>query len=299
MTIPITTILGRRVPEGVERNADLSGKHSLGLQCRAWALGEAESPEHLARLIAWAENENKRWRVIGGGTNIFFANDQVDAVVIRLGRAFLGASIDVERGVLRCGASTTWRPLIMMARAEGFGGLEYGWRIPGTIGGALAGNAGAAGRAICEDVIRVRAMSARGEIREFLQKEIQYEYRRSSLGEWIILNAELRLEPATYEEIDEKLAKMDLMRETQPRGIRSAGCFFRNPAPDAPAGRLIDECGLKGANEGQAAVSDVHANFLVNRGGATPAEMLKLMHRVRSSVMERAGLWLQPEVRMI
>jgi UDP-N-acetylmuramate dehydrogenase len=281
-------VLKSLAPEGVERNARLESRHSMGLDCQAWALAEANSPAHLAEVIAWAESNNKRWRVLGSGTNVLFTSDRVDALIVKLGK----------RGVARCGAATTWVPLIRAAREAGFGGLEYGWRIPGTIGGALAGNAGAAGRAICEDLVRVRVMNQRGELRELEQKDINYGYRRSSLGECMVLEAELRLKPALVEEIDERLEQMNVMREAQPRGTRSSGCFFRNP-DQGPAGKLIDQCGLKGASEGGAAVSDIHANFFINRGGARPDDMLRLMRRVRSGVMDKTGVWLNPEVRMI
>lgn len=285
-------------PAGVERDADLSRLHTLGLACRAWAFGEAASPEHLVEMIAWAEGEGKPWRLIGGGSNILFAKERVDALIVRLGRQFSRAEVDAERSVVVCGARANWPSAIKAARDAGFGGLEYGLCIPGTIGGALAGNAGAAGRAVCEDAVRVFAMNKRGEPKTFHAGEFAFSYRHSELAEWLILGAELRVAPTPAEVVDRRMADMRDMRHAQPKNVHSSGCFFRNP-PGGHAGRLIDECGLKGSAVGPAAVSEIHANFLVNQGGATPAELLELMERTRRAVERRTGVLLEPEVRVV
>lgn len=286
-------------PAGVAFDVALDRYHTMGLACRAWAFAEATSREHLADLVRWARSCGKAWRVLGGGSNVLFVRDVVDLLVIRLGRGLGAIDVEVERGVVRCGAAALWRPLIKAARDLGFGGLEYGWCIPGTIGGALAGNAGAAGRAVCEDVVRVRALDP-ATLEEVVipSTAISYGYRRSSLRDVIVLEAELGLEVTPPDIIDRRLEEMRAMRKAQPVGVKSSGCVFKNP-DGCSAGRLIDELGLKGLAVGDAVVSGVHGNFLVNRGHARPGEMLALIDEVRRRVAAGRGIELEVEVRLV
>jgi UDP-N-acetylmuramate dehydrogenase len=286
-------------PEGVRFDVALERYHTLALAARVWAFAEAESVGQLTGLIDWARASDKPWRILGGGTNVMPARDFLDMLIIRLGRRFADIEVDGGRGVVTCGAAAMWRPVIKAARDAGFGGLEYGWCIPGTIGGALAGNAGAAGRAVCEDVVRVHILDPETlSARTIDGGDVDYSYRNSSLRNAIILGADLRVVAMPADVIDERLGRMRAMRESQPSGVKSSGCIFRNPECGS-AGRVIDELGLKGFAVGDAAVSEVHGNFLINTGRATPRDMLALITEVQRRVADDRGIALEPEVRFL
>jgi UDP-N-acetylmuramate dehydrogenase len=285
-------------PEGVSIFESLAGHHTLGLDCTAWAFATATDMAHLGRLVQWAYQNEKRTVLIGGGSNLTFGKDHLDALVVRLGQGFRELQVHGPRGVVRVGAAIPWRRLIKACRDAGFGGLEYGWCIPGTMGGALAGNAGAAGRAVCEDVVRVRVLNRDGDIAWMTSGDFQYSYRTSTLRQFVILEAELNIEVAAPDVIDAKLEEMKAMRKTQPVGVASSGCVFKNPV-GKHAGRIIDECGLKGKRIGKMSVSTDHANFMVNEGGAAPSEFLALIDEVRDHVYMETGILLEPEVRII
>jgi UDP-N-acetylmuramate--alanine ligase len=184
-----------------------------------------------------------------------------------------------------------------LAAKAGLVGFEFLEGIPGSVGGALRMNAGAMGGWMFDVVEEVQAMTRDGEVTTLAKAAMHVDYRHcAELHEAIALGALLR--PASQADAEAIGRQIDVYRkkrhETQPREP-SAGCIFKNP-PGSSAGRLIDECGLKGERVGDAEVSPVHANFIVNRGQASGSDVLELVRRVRARVREQRGIDLQPEV---
>ena len=257
-----------------------------------------ESTEDIIELLEFLKLEGVPWVLLGGGTNVVFANGGYPGCVVRLGRRF--ARMKVEDGsVLLTGAAATLTGAIEASAAYGLAGMECLAGIPGTVGGAVFMNAGTREGEISDVIREVRVFD--GEDIHWLPAEkLGFSYRSSNLPEThIILEARLGLALSTEEEVRSRIQVLkEKRKETQPSGLPSAGCWFRNPEGDS-AGRLIDEAGMKGIRVGNAQVSEVHANFLVNLGGATTADFLTLAEKVRGTVHKRFGVMLQEEVKVI
>lgn len=235
--------------------------------------------------------------VLGGGYNLLVRDGGFRGAILSL--ACFNRLEVADHGVLSSGAGAINRHVAMVCRDKGLSGLEFLVGIPGTIGGALAMNAGAAGRAIGDRVLTVTTLR-NGVLTETPRELLEFAYRRFRLepGE-IILHAEFRLESAPVQEIDALLGDMLAHRRTtQQVGYPNAGSFFRNPAA-GPAWRYIDAAGLRGLHHGGAQVSPVHANFLVNRGGATAADFLALAAEIKDRVRRTSGIELEEEVRIV
>ena len=203
-------------------------------------------------------------------------------------------------GSVRAGAGLRLKNLCGLAAKAGLGGFEFLEGIPGSVGGALRMNAGAMGAWLFDVVESVRFMSRDGEIFSRRREELSVGYRCCrELADAIALETVLR--PVAAEEVVAIQARMEAYRgkrqASQPREA-SAGCVFKNPEGDA-AGRLIDECGLKGLRVGDAEVSRVHGNFIVNHGAARAADVLALIREVRGRVQAARGVTLEPEVLLV
>jgi UDP-N-acetylmuramate dehydrogenase len=235
--------------------------------------------------------------VVGLGTNLLVRDGGIRGAVVSTAR-LSGWRVDGTRVVAQSGS-----PLAALAREaarHGLSGLEFAAGIPGTLGGAVVMNAGAHGMCMADVIERVVVQGRDGEA--VLQRdEMQFTYRSSRLRgrDLVVVEAALRLRPSSSTQVRQRMqALLQVRRRSQPRGYPSAGCFFRNP-PGVAAGFLIEQAGCKGMRVGRAEVSAVHANFLVNLGGATAADILALATRVRERVAERFGLWLEPEVEIV
>jgi UDP-N-acetylenolpyruvoylglucosamine reductase len=200
---------------------------------------------------------------------------------------------------MRCGAGARLKAVAMEARRAGLGGLEFLEGIPGSVGGALRMNAGAMGGAMFDAVAAVRSMDYSGRILEREPAGMAVTYRScSTLVTEIALEAVLRGKSEPREVIERRLNEFSRKRwETQP-AASSAGCMFKNP-PSIPAGKLIDELGLKGTRVGGAMVSLEHGNFLVNNGSATARDVLGLIELVRARALSQRGIVLHTEVEII
>jgi len=183
---------------------------------------------------------------------------------------------------------------------RGWSGLEFARGIPGTVGGAVVMNAGAHGGEIADSLVSVRVLDKAGEIREIARSELEFGYRESSLrGESWVLEAEFSFSPGNRAEILESMKAQMLTRKlNQPLDLPNAGSIFRNP-PGHSAGRLIELAGWKGKRIGGAMVSDKHANFIVNLGGATAKDVLALIEGIQLDVLDKFKLNLQPEVQYL
>jgi len=258
---------------------------------------EPRDSADLKLLILAAKSSKVPILVIGAGSNILVSDRGVKAIVLRL-NATLFKRISYSRNVMEAGSGLMLGHLILAAGNHGLSGLEFLAGIPGTVGGALAMNAGAWGRSISDLVEKVRVMDYNGTTKTLGRKDIKFAYRRCSLTGYIILSARLKLVKKTKKEINENIKKfLGYRRNTQDTSLPNAGCIFKNP-PANSAGRLIDLCGLKGKRIGGACVSQRHANFILNQGNASAGDVLKLMRLIRKRVKDKFKVTLEPEIKI-
>jgi UDP-N-acetylenolpyruvoylglucosamine reductase len=259
---------------------------------------EPATEADLAAVIRFCREDQVPWFVIGRGSNLLVKDGGVRGVVIALSApGFSRVAVSAPR--LECGAGARLKNVSVEARRSGVAGLEFLEGIPGTVGGALRMNAGAWGGAMFDVVKRVRIMDGTGDIQEVSPSDLQVQYRScAELKSRIALGAVLEGRLAERAEIEERMNDFSRRRWKSQPAAPSAGCMFKNPA-EVPAGKLIDELGLKGARVGGAMVSFEHGNFLVNDGKASAAEILELMELVRAKAKSERGVVLEPEVQII
>lgn len=259
--------------------------------------------EDLQEALTWANEKKLPYFILGGGSNVLFPDAGYDGLIIKIeGRNIVirGQELIVEAGAIA-------RLAVLKAAELNLGGLEHLAGIPGTIGGLVRGNAGAFGMETKDALVRVRVLHKTGdEWREetLEKKDINFAYRDSlfkqKTGEYIIWDATFLLKPMPKDEIlrlvDEDLATR---KDKQPYTFPSAGSVFKNPSLEVSAGRLIEECGCKGLKIGGAEVSLQHANFILNKGGATSADILGLITEIKKRVFEMRGVKLVEEVIII
>lgn len=236
---------------------------------------------------------------VGLGSNLLVRDGGVDGVVVLTSRG-LGRIEEPGERLVRAGAGVPCAKLARYLGAKGYSGGEFLAGIPGTIGGALAMNAGAHGAETWDLVQRVETIDRSGRRRRRPRGEFEIGYRRvgGRDGEWFT-GAELGFLPADPAAVRARTRRLIRARAaSQPVGQRSCGSVFRNP-PGDHAGRLVEACGLKGARVGGAVVSEKHGNFIVNEGAATSSDIEALIGRVRSRVFDETGVDLEPEVRVV
>jgi UDP-N-acetylmuramate dehydrogenase len=264
-------------------------------------------PDTEARLIALIRETDARGLaplVIGNGANLLADSRGFDAVIIKT-RRMDGLEL-TPSGAIRAGAGATLRRLADFARERGLCGIEFAHGIPGTLGGAAVMNAGAYGGELGGVVETVRAVprpgeNGRGGAVDISADECAFGYRSSRFGRSgeIIVSADIRLRAGDAAEVSAKMERFAaLRRERQPLDMPSAGSAFKRPE-NGYAAELIDRAGLKGYAIGGAAISEKHAGFIVNRSGATSDDVLELLGYVRAAVMERFGIRLEPEIKIL
>ncbi len=242
------------------------------------------------------------WWVVGRGSNLLVPDEGLPGVVILLGRSLSRITVlaaDEHQVRVRVQAGCSLARLIRWCVEQGFAGLEFLAGVPGTVGGAVAMNAGAWGREIGERLESLLLMTPDGALQERSAADIGFAYRHAALAGAVVLEAVFRLrlgDPATVDDACQAFLQRRLAK--QPLQAASAGSFFKNPA-GTPAGQLIERAGLKGVSVGGAKVSEKHANFIVNTGGATAADIHALMQLVQRRVAEVCGVMLEPEVRLL
>lgn len=284
-----------------EKDVPLSRYTSFRIGGRARRMAFPRSGEQLVLLFSEAESCGARPFVLGNGTNVLFPDEGVERLVVCT-RDMAG----VEHGtkdneiVAECGASLAYTAVF--AQKSGLSGLEFAHGIPGSAGGAVCMNAGAYGGEM-KQVLRSAAVLFPEEgIRTLSCEELNLSYRHSLLTEHpeaVVLYAEFELTPGDPEAIRAAMRELMAKRKaSQPLEWPSAGSTFKRPEGHF-AGTLIDQCGLKGLTVGGAQVSEKHAGFLINRGGATFADMAELIRQVQQRVLEETGVTLEPEVKIV
>jgi UDP-N-acetylmuramate dehydrogenase len=244
------------------------------------------------------EEEEVDWAVVGKGSNLLVADAGYEGAVLVLGREFKRHVIEGQ--TLRTGSAVVLAHLVQDAFGLGLSGLEWAVGIPGTLGGALAMNAGTPEGWIGQIVDTVTLFAPGLGLTLVHGRDVVWDYRRSGLaGRGIILEATLRVAEGEPERIRAEMERnLGRRKATQPMQLPCAGSVFVNPPGDS-AGRMIEACGLKGLRLGGACVSSVHANFIVNEGGATAADVIGLIRKVRATVKDGCGVELRPEIRFL
>lgn len=300
MDVERVAVALRSMGVGEVREGEPLGRHtSFRIGGPAAVFTEPEHLDGVVQVLDWVRDQNLPYFIIGQGTNIIVSDRGVDAVVISTSRGLKNFEVTPPR--IRAGSGLLLTKLCRLAEKASLTGLEFAISIPGTLGGALVMNAGAHGGSMVEVVESVLVWDAVSGVRRITGDEAQFQYRQSRFMHhpWIALEADLVLKAGDPAEIREKMRhNMDYRKKSQPVGEPNAGSIFKNPLP-AYAGQLIEQIGAKGWREGDAMVSELHANFIVNRGQATASEVLTLMRRLRQRVYQETGIILRPEVRWI
>lgn len=259
-------------------------------------------PEDAAAAIRFAAKAGVPVFALGFGSNVLLPDDGMDALVLRLGKGV--DRIDQTGDRWRFGAGLP-APIAARKTAQaGWAGVHMLVGVPGTVGGGVYMNAGCHGGQWSDRVESVVAVNPRGESRVFSRSDIPFRYRWSGLDGWVVLEATVRLEAGDPSVLAGEVAKPFAWRQQgTPFNSPCCGSVFKNPEPDVggarTAGQLIEAAGLKGTRVGGAEVSPMHANYFVNTGAATAADVCRLIAMARTRVLEQFGVTLEPEVKMI
>lgn len=290
------TELKRLIEGRVILDAPLAPLTTYHIGGRASALAEPQGVEDLQELLRCLSHAGVSYLILGGGSNVLFADEGYQGVVIRLGRGFQGVEIEGTR--VRAKAGTKLVTVLSKAREANLGGVEFFAGIPGTIGGAVVGNAGAKRAWIGPFVEEVTIVNSRGEMKKLTGGELVFGYRSSSLkmSGNVLLEVVLGLKKEPKAMVEKKVREyFKARRGRQPRTEKNAGSVFKNP-PGEFAGRLTESVGLKGFKVGGAQVSAIHANFIVNDGTATAHDVVGVMREIQKRVGEATGIRLEPEI---
>jgi len=240
--------------------------------------------------------------ILGKGSNVLVSDLGVRGAVLRLGGEFKQIEWREKEGevLVTVGAAYPVTQLVREAARKGYSGLEFAEGIPGSVGGALVMNAGAYGSEMEKIVDRAEGITPKGEPVQFDREKMVFSYRTSHLPPGtIVTHVRMRLAPGKAEEVSLKVRELVTRRKkSQPSGYPNSGSMFRNPPGDF-AGRLIEAAGLKGKRVGKAQISERHANFIVNLGGARAEEVRGLMEMVKAEVKKKFNIELEPEVRLL
>ena len=254
--------------------------------------------DELRRVVRYSRKKGIPFLILGKGTNLIVRDRGVRGWVISLTQGMRKVRMDGD--VAEAEAGLPLQRLVQFTVQKGLTGLEPFFGIPGTVGGGLAMNAGAWGVELKDLVLSVMLMNGDGEVVERPRKRLKFSYRRLDLpSSWIILKGRFQLKKGKKEEILERVKSYsEIRKKTQPLDYPSAGSIFKNPK-EGPAGRWIEEAGLKGFRMGQAMISDRHANFIINLGKATAEEVIHLMEFVEKKIYEDKGISLEREVEVV
>lgn len=306
---PITALSA--LYQGVLRRDEPMTRHTtfkVGGPCDLYL--EPASLEDLRIAVAFLTQQGIPLTVVGDGTNLLVRDGGIPGAVIALGgiESAITEAASGEEIRLTVPAGVKTQHLCRHAAVRGYEGLNFATGIPGTVGGALAMNAGTATGAFGDIVVSITVIERSGTMRTVTRDALTLAYRHLAIegkgrhdeGFPIIVSAVIRLTKGDKEGlISEREALLAKRKASQPVNLPSAGCFFKNPAGGPPAGKLIDDLGLKGETQGGAKVSELHANYLVNTGAATASDLLTLAERIKERVRAAYGIQLEEEVTLV
>ncbi|MEP6808754.1 MAG: UDP-N-acetylmuramate dehydrogenase, partial [Chthoniobacterales bacterium] len=285
--------------EGDIRLYEPLAKHTtlrVGGPAQFWV--EPRTEAALAEVIRLCRQENLPLFVIGRGSNLLVRDGGIRGVVVHpSGGEF--DRVEVSGEEITAGVGAKLKQVAYAAKGAGLGGLEWMEGIPGEVGGSLRMNAGAMGAETFGNVVSVRFLDAEGNAHVKTPPELEISYRQvPSLVKNFAVSAIFSGTPAAGETIAQRLQESQEKRRKSQPAASSAGCIFKNPAA-CPAGKLVDDLGLKNSRVGNARVSEMHGNFIVNDGGATAVEMLELIEKIKTTAREKRGIELETEVQIV
>jgi UDP-N-acetylmuramate dehydrogenase len=281
----------------IKTKVNLAGHTSFKIGGPAKYFFEPQGLKSLQQALISAGKAGVRVFILGSGSNILASQAGVNGLVIKLSGADF-VKCFCQDSCIVAGAGIKLNKLILFSRQKNLSGLEFLAGIPGTLGGALMGNAGAWGNSIGALVKEAGVLDKRGKLKLLKGRQLKFAYRKSGLDKYIIIWARLKLVSAPGKLITARINEF-LLRRKQSQGdkLPNAGCIFKNPGRDS-AGRLIDLCGLKGKARGKAVISRRHANFILNTGRAKSSDVLSLIGLVRKKVKGKFKIKLEPEIKI-
>ena len=283
---------------GIKTDVSLKGYSTFGVGGAAKYFYELNDVAELSGLIEAAHEDKVPFFILGGGSNVLFMDEGFSGLIVRM----VASEVRVEDDVVVADGGAKWGAILKAVHEAGLGGIEEFSGLPGTIGGSVVGNAGCFGKEIKDVFVSAKIYDCEtNEVRKVGPDYFNFKYRWSRAKETkvAILQVKLRLSgQASNQQSGQALDSKEARFDRQPPGL-SGGSFFKNPSPEQPAGKLIDECGLKGLQIGGAQISEKHANFFMNVGGATSVDLLALCDRAKDEVRERFGIELEEEVVIV
>lgn len=255
---------------------------------------DATSVEDVFQTFEFVRRYSIPMILLGNGSNLLFDDEGFDGLILRISSKF--GAMDVENGTLIAPAGKKLSSLVRFSQLNHCHALNFLGKIPGNVGGSIANNAGAFGKDIASGLMWVEGFTLRGEFKKIAKSEIDFSYRKCSLrGDFLILNAAFSMLDSALRDRNYDVQNR-YRKATQPLKFPSAGCIFKNPESFS-AGQLIDRSGCKKMRCGNAEVSDLHANFIINTGAATASSIRELVLRVRERVFEEYGIYLERELQ--
>lgn len=285
--------------EGIYLNEPMKNHISFKVGGPADFLLKPKTEYEIKKLIEFLKNENIPYIVIGNGSNLLVKDGGIRGVVIKIADNFNKFEIEDTKVIAQSGALLSFMGKAILNKS--LTGFEFAAGIPGTLGGAIAMNAGAYGGEMKDIVKSVRLMDSKGNIIELSNKEMEFEYRRSliSKSDYIVLSAIMELKEGNFDEIKGYMKELTKSRVTkQPLNLPSAGSTFKRPEGHFAA-KLIEDSGLKGLTLGGARVSEKHSGFVVNIGDAKAKDIIELINVVKSTVYSKFGVMLEEEVKIL
>ena len=293
--------LATRLSCDVATDEPLARHTSMGVGGPTPLFVAPKHPEALADLIGWMARSGLAWRVMGAGSNLLVADHGVLEIVLNLTRLRSGATYKAPLANLPAGLPTA--SALRRSCSLGLSGLSWMAGLPGTIGGAAAGNSGCWGGEMADVVEHLDVVCRDGSSLRIEAQEVQWDYRKLDLSnkadsDSVIASVGVRLEEGNSEKLLRSSTRLQaLKREQQPVSMRNLGCIFRNPEGSQTAGQLLDAAGCKGLRHGGAEVSTQHANFIVNLGTASSDDIEHLVDAAQTAVMHQFGIELATEIR--
>jgi UDP-N-acetylmuramate dehydrogenase len=289
-----------RALPAVKEGEPLASRTSFGIGGPAEYFVETARVEVLENMLEGAVERGIPYLLLGAGTNLLIADAGVDGLVIRV----VNRDHSVEGTKVRAGAGLKMMRLARAVTDANLRGFEFAIGVPGTVGGAVYQNAGCWGKELREVLVEACGYIPGKGRQTWKPADLEFGYRTSALREGslkgaLVIDATIRLERGDGEEARQLMARLTRERsETQPIKTKNCGSVFKNPTGDS-AGRLVQAAGLKGLREGKAVVSTLHGNFIVNEGGATAADVRRLIEQVQTEVKRRFGIDMEPEVETV
>jgi UDP-N-acetylmuramate dehydrogenase len=285
----------------LKRSEPIAPYTTFGIGGPADVLVEAYTEQALQQVVREAIDTGTRWLLIGGGSNLLVGDTGFRGLVI-VNRI---EHLRVNGTRIVAGAGADLGEVVEAAREHSLAGIEFAIDIPGTVGGAIRGNAGAFGRSVADISVRIRLLEGT-ELVDRAPSELGFAYRHSNLklNDHIVVETEFQLAPGDRAEMDRIMGQHAAQRaRRKEKGLNTAGCFFKNPiladGQKVAAGQLLEAAGAKEIRDGGAGVHAYHANYIVNRGGASADEVLRVAREMKRRVQESAGITLEEEVMVV